>query len=115
MKINRRKVVDGALYVGELGVDFCTGYFIGAVAEALTPPAAKPVVKVLIRVGSLGAGLAAAYGLEACRMDLSTLINGAFDAAAKKRELKKMKKELKEQKDEVQKKIEEGIEEIRNQ
>lgn len=115
MKINRRKVVDGALYVGELGADFCVGFFIGALGEAIMPAAAKPIVKGLIRVGSFGAAMAAAYGLEGFRMDLSTLINGAFDAAAKKRELKKMKKELKEQKDEVQQKIEEGIEKIKNQ
>lgn len=88
-KIGRREIVNGALYVVELGASVCAGLFIGGVAGAIVGEATKPIIKAVIKVGSAASAVAVGYGLEACRMEFSGIINGALDGLSGK----KIKKE----------------------
>ena len=92
-KIGRKEIVNGALYAVELGASVCAGIFIGGVAGAIVGEATKPIIKAVIKVGSAASAVAVSYGLEACRMEFSDLINGACDMVSNARKVVKEKNE----------------------
>lgn len=96
MKLNKRDVVEGALILGEFGVDICAGVVIGALAQALVPPTAKPIVKGVMWVGMMGLDAGVAYGVDALRMDISDSIDKATEAIKRGKEIKRLKKLIEE-------------------